>query len=411
MKKKVSVLGLGYIGLPTALLLAKGGNQVFGYDVDERKIGILKKGLLPFEEKGLKELFSQVKRIGTFFVTDTLQSADFYIIAVPTPQIHHEADLKYVFSALAKVKKIFKNDQTIVIESTVGPEDCQRKIIPYIKKFTQKFYFASCPERAIPGNTLYEMIHNARIIGGIDKEDCAKVKRLYSTFVKGEIFTTTPTIASTCKVMENSFRDVNIALANEFAQIAEDLGFNVWEAIELANKHLRVKILQPGPGVGGHCIPIDPWFLVAASKNNDLLTISRNINDYMPSHVLKAVKGLIQKNGLKSPKIGILGYAYKKNVDDARETPAKEVIRLLKRKFRVLVNDPYVSSVPQQNTGLHKLLTTVDIVVLLTNHDVYRQISFKKYPNILLVYDSHNLFKKGNFRGSQAQHIVLGVGE
>jgi len=410
MNKTVSVLGMGYIGLPLALLLANAGYKVNGFDIDKKRIDLLIKKRLPFEEKGLEDLFKKVNKSNNFKPSTKLVESDYYIVAVPTPHKNHEADLIYVFRALSFIKKVFKDGQTIIIESTVGPRDPVKKIIPYIKKWGQLYHFAVCPERAIPGNTLSEMVGNARIIGGLTKNDSLLAKLLYESIVCGEIFLTSTTVAATCKVMENSFRDVNIALANEYAKIAEELRFNVWEAISLANKHPRVSILSPGPGVGGHCIPIDPWFLAASSKNADLITTSRNINDGMPAFVSKSVEKFIKKEKITNPKVGILGYAYKKNVDDSRETPSKEVIRLLKRKYKVLVSDPFVSISSEKMLDLDKLLTSADVVVLLTDHEVFKSIHFSDYPNILMVYDSRNLFNSKNFINSHAKHVILGVG-
>lgn len=410
MKLTIEVIGMGYIGLPTALLLAEAGHNVYGVDINEEKIGSLQKGNLPFEEKGLKELFSKVKSFGHFSVSSNLKPADVFLIAVPTPQIDHKSDLQYVFSALTKIKEVFKDGGTIIIESTVGPTDCERQIIPEIIKMGKKFRFACCPERAIPGNTLYEMVYNARIIGGHTLEDAVYVRDIYATFIKGEIFTTSSTVASTCKVMENTYRDVNIALANEFARIADEVGFNVWEAISLANKHPRVNILQPGPGVGGHCIPIDPWFFTAISKQTDMILISRKINDNMPQYIVDRVSKLLSKLSLKKPTIGILGYAYKKNVDDFRETPAEEITFLLSKKYKVLINDPFVKNSPRRTIDLDDILNQSDALILVTDHEIYRKIDFTKYPNIKFIFDTRNFFQKNDFNNSPILLYCLGKG-
>lgn len=410
MKIKVCVVGLGYIGLPTALLLAKARHQVYGVDVDQKKINQLQAGCLPFDENGLDDLFKKVQQTGNFLSGIELQKSDIFLIAVPTPQINGEADLSYVFKALDKIKEVFEDGNTIIIESTIGPLDSEKRIIPFIQEFGKKFRFTLCPERAIPGNTLYEMTHNARIIGGLTESDAEFIKKLYSTFVEGDIYITNPTVAAVCKVMENTYRDTNIALANEFAKIADEIDFDVWRAIELANKHPRVNILQPGPGVGGHCIPIDPWFLTAVSKQTDLILVTRKVNDGMPGYVSKQVEKLIQKHNIKNPIIGILGYAYKKNVNDTRETPAEHIMEFLSKNYKLLLYDPYVKEVKLEIIKLDKLLEVVDVVVLVTDHDEYKDINFEKYLNIKFIYDTRNLFTSANIGNSSVKLYTLGKG-
>ena len=365
---------------------------------------------MPFEEKGLNELFDEVKRVGTFHLVSQIHPADIFIIAVPTPQENGEADLTFVLKAIDEIGKVLKDGDTIVVESTVGPVDCEKRIIPYLERLERKFHFASCPERAIPGNTLYEMVNNARVVGGLTEEDSAYVKGIYSSFVKGEIYTTTPTIASTCKVMENTYRNVNIALADTFVKIADEIGFNVWEAIELANKHPRVNIHQPGPGVGGHCIPIDPWFFAALSKHSQFIVKALNINNQMPEYVVDQLEKIIRQNNLLEPVIGVLGFAYKKNIDDARETPSKEILDLLKEKFTVILNDPYVKQAPHPLQCLEELLKEAEVVVLTTDHDEYKNIRFSDYPNIKIVYDTRNLFISDNIKDSLVKLYKMGVG-
>jgi len=410
MKKTITVLGMGYIGLPTALLLADVGNEVFGFDIDNRKIEKLKKGMLPFEEKGLKSLFDRVLTKNTFSPVSKIEKSGIFLIAVPTPQKNAHCDLSFIIQALDSIKDVFEEGNLLVVESTVGPTDCEEKIIPEIKKFGRKFHFAYCPERAIPGDTLSEMVINARIIGGINKEDAILAKEIYSTFVTGDVFTTDLKVASACKLMENTFRDVNIALANEFALIADEIGFDVWKAIELANKHPRVNIHQPGPGVGGHCIPIDPWFFVGESSKSILIKKARETNNEMPLYVCQKVKKLIKKFKIYKPIIGILGYSYKKNVDDFRETPAEQIITNLSKDYKVLVNDPYIKNPPIKMVNLQTLLTKSEVLVLVTDHDCYKEISFKKYPQINFVYDTRNFLQENNTKESNIKIYKLGEG-
>lgn len=407
MKKTISVLGLGYVGLPTALLLADAENKVDGFDIDKEKINKLKRKKLPFSERGLGKLFAKVIKKKTFTPSSTLQLADVFIIAVPTPQINKRADLKYVFKALDLIRDVFKSGDTIIIESTVGPRDCTDRIIPYISKWGQMFQFAHCPERAIPGNTLFEMINNQRIVGSENRKTALAVKKLYSSFVKGKINISNTTIAASAKIMENTYRSVNIALANEFAQIAHDLNFNIWKSIELANKHPRVHIHQPGPGVGGHCIPIDPWFFVGDGNGASLIEAALEKNISMSKYIASKLKKNIKMLGITKPVIGVLGYSYKKNVDDFRETPAEPLIKLLEKKFSVLTSDPKVNSAKRKMLPLREVLFKSTVIVLITDHSEYKKIKFAKHPNIKLVYDTRNLFTQNNFEDSSAKHLVL----
>lgn len=405
--KKVSVLGMGYIGFPTALLVANSNIEVQGFDVDVKKINKLKKKKVIFEEKGLSDLFQSVNSKKRFIPTTKLEKSDIYIIAVPTPQDKGSADLKYVFSALSEIKKVFDDGGLIIVESTVGPRDCVDKIIPEIKKWNKQFYFAHCPERAIPGNTIYEMVHNDRIIGGMDEKSKALTAQLYSQFVFGNLYKTDTTTAAACKVMENTYRAVNIALANEFAQISSTLDFNIWEAIQLSNKHPRVNIHTPGPGVGGHCIPIDPWFFINASKKEGIIEKSLLINESMPEIISKEVATLIKEHNIKTPKIGILGYAYKKNVDDSRETPSKTLFDILSKKYKTEINDPHIDN--EDFLDLKQLLSSSNVVLVSTDHDLYTKINFKKYPNIKFIYDTRSLFNTSKVEGTNIKLYKLGT--
>lgn len=410
--KKVTVLGMGYIGFPTGLLLADAGFEVYGFDIDKKRITILKNGELPFKERGLKELFQNVKSKKTFSPVEKIEPADVFIIAVPTPlSKDNKADLSYIFSALEDIKTVFKDGNLIVLESTVGLLDCDKKIIPRIAKFGKKFHFAHVPEKAIPGNTLYEMVQNDRVIGGLTREATEVTAKIYSSFVKGQIIFTTTKVAAVSKVMENTFRDVNIALANEFAKIADELDFDVWEAITIANHHPRVNIHQPGPGVGGHCIPIDPWFLIGESSQTKIIPLARSINDGMSDYICNKINNLIKKYKIENPIIGILGYAYKKNVSDFRETPAEYLIKLFEGKYKVFINDPFVTTSSREMIGLEKILNKSEVIILVTDHDIYQQINFNKYPNIKFIFDSRNLFNNNNFKKSKVKLYKLGGGK
>lgn len=406
METKVCVLGLGYIGLPTSLLIANSGVKTLGFDIDKNKIKSLNKGRLFFEEKGLKRLFNEVKKKKTFNASTKLENSDVFVISVPTPTKKGSADLKYIFRALNLIKPYIKKDNLIIIESTVGPRDCVDKIIPEIKKWKVKFKFAHCTERAIPGNTIKEMVNNDRVIGGIDKESSLAAKKIYSKFSKGNIYLTDTITAAACKVMENTFRSTNIALANEFAKLASRLNFDVWKAIYLANKHPRVNIHYPGPGVGGHCIPIDPWFFVNKRDKNSIIKLGLEVNEKMPHYVRDNVKALINKHRLKNPKIGLLGFAYKKNVNDYRETPAEIILNTFRKEYKVFVNDLYIKK--NDFVSLDYILSKADVIVLITDHDDYRNIKFSKYPNVKFVYDTRNLFDLNNFIKSKTKLYKLG---
>ncbi len=408
MKKmnSVSVLGLGYIGLPTALLLAEQGVDVFGFDISSEKKSLLRKGHLPFEEKGLSELFEKVKKKNCFHITDEVKSSEYYLISVPTPQVNGHADLIYVVQALKSIESQFKAGQTIIIESTIGPRDCVDELIPIVKKWKIPFHFAHCPERAIPGNTLFEMVHNDRIIGGDTPDSAQKVADLYKQIVQGPIHLTNTIVAASCKVMENTYRAVNIALANEFAQLAEELHFNVWDAISLANKHPRVHIHQPGPGVGGHCIPIDPWYFVGNSKNAVLIETALKKNESMSEYIARQIESELNILKIIKPIIGILGYAYKKNVDDSRETPAEPLRKLLEKKYSVLVTDPFVKRNFIQSE--EEVLNEAQVWVIVTDHDHYKELNFSDFPQLKFIYDTRNCLSNEQLKSFKGKYKSLG---
>ncbi len=408
---KVCVLGLGYIGLPTALLLAQ-KHQVVGVDVNKRIVDTLNSGKLPFEEPGLDELMRSAK--GNFSASQKVEGADVFLIAVPTPLEGSMkiADLKYVRSAAEMISPNLKNENLVILESTVPPGTSERLVLPILKRSKQKnFYLAHCPERAIPGKTISEMVNNDRIIGGIDKISAEKTKELYSSFVKGNMYLTDANTAEFVKLMENTFRDVNIALANEFAQIAEELKINVWEAIDLANKHPRVKILKPGPGVGGHCIAIDPWFLSTNSTKLKIIPLARQINDSMPNVVLQIVRKLLK--GTKDATISVFGVAYKGDVDDARETPATKFIKLAENEgFVVKVHDPFVKDFEYKILDLNEAVKDSDCIVLITDHTAFKQVDPQKIAGLMrkrCLVDTRNILDHEKWK--QAGFIVEVLGK
>ncbi len=371
----VTIVGLGYMGLPTASLLATHGYKVVGVDINQEKVNSLNRGVIPFEEPGIKELVLGAMESGMFSATTKMPESDIYIVAVPTPHQNGKCDLTYVVAACEDVAKSAKNNSLIIIESTIKPNTCEKYVAPIFAKKALKVDIVHCPERAIPGNTLFELVHNDRIIGGLTEKASARAQELYRSFVKGEIFLTSAINAECAKLMENTFRDVNIALANEFSMIAQDIGFDVHESIKLANRHPRVNILSPGPGVGGHCIPIDPWFLTEDTKKAKLITTARNVNDHKP---IWCCEEIVKKFNLKAgSKIGLLGVAYKKDVDDARETPAEAFLHYFKEhKFKVKAHDPFVPKWESPMTDFEELKVWADVLVIVTDHTVFKKYDF-----------------------------------
>ena len=403
---KICILGLGYIGLPTACLFANAGYEVIGVDVNQETIGKLNQEKLPFEEKGLEELFENALPNMRFKTRP--EAADVFLIAVPTPLDKEAkmADLRYVRAATKSISNFIKEDNLVILESTVPPGTCERLILPMLKN---KAHLVHCPERAIPGNTIHEMIYNDRILGSNENESGELAKEIYSSFVKANIHLTNLRTAEMVKIMENTFRDINIALANEFAQIAEESGVNIWEAIELANKHPRVDILKPGPGVGGHCIAIDPWFLVENSVRSRIVNLAREINESMPRHVLRLVKEL--GIGTHST-ITVFGVAYKSDVDDTRETPALKFIKLAENEgYNVKVHDPLVKIFEYAILGLEDAVEDSDCLVIITDHSKFKDIDPREISKLMRaknVVDSRNILDKEIWKKTGFNVRVLG---
>ncbi len=371
---KISVIGLGYIGLPNALLLARAGHEVIGVDINDGIVEKLKGGVLPFDEPGLQKLFEEAKL--KFKAQSMVESSDCYIIAVPTPLDSEMkiANLKSVKAASEAIAPHLKKDDLVILESTVPPGTSVNYVIPLLSKGKEReFLYAHCPERAIPGKTLTEMCNNDRILGGIDDQSRSAAIELYSGFSSGKLYACDVTTAEYVKLMENTYRDVNIALANEFALIAEEIGVDVWKAIELANKHPRVDILKPGPGVGGHCIAIDPLFMLAKTSNARLIPLAREINDSMAIHVVKHAKEMLK--GITNPTITLLGLAYKANVDDTRESPAFKVARIAETEgMNVRVFDPLIKDFDGNYGDIEAAAMQSDCLILVTDHDDFRSI-------------------------------------
>ena len=414
---KISVLGLGHIGLPTALLFASAGHNVVGIDTDKRKVDLLNSGELPFQESGLDELFKKAKN--NFRATTEVEESDVFLIAVPTPleERTKAADLRYVKSAAEMIWPHLKKGNLVILESTVPPKTTERILVPILEKSGLKagedFYVVHCPERAIPGKTIYEIVHNDRIIGGITPESAEVAKKLYASFVKGNIYLTDATTAEFVKLIENTYRDVNIALVNELAQIAEDYGINIWEAIELANKHPRVNLHKPGPGVGGHCIAIDPWFVIQNSSNGRMISLARYINDTMPNYVLRKVREMLKD--IHFPTVTVFGVAYKGNVDDARETPALRFIKLAENDgFKIKVYDPLVKEFEYPLLSLEEAVKDSDCIVVITDHEVFKFLDPEEIGRLMrhkFVFDGRNILDHKKWKKAGFTVKVLGNGK
>jgi len=408
---KISMIGLGYIGLPNALLLARAGHEVLGVDIRSEMVKKLSEGELPFDEPGLRELYEEGAK--NFRASTTVEHSDCYVIAVPTPLDSEMkmADLKAVRSATESIATVVRDGDMVVLESTVPPGTSRNFVLPVLRRAgVKKLLYAHCPERAIPGQTLKEMTGNDRIIGGIDEESVLRAKELYSSFVKGNLFVTDETTAEYVKLMENTFRDINIALANEFALVAEDIGINVWEAISLANKHPRVNILKPGPGVGGHCIAIDPLFMVAKTSKAKIIPLAREINDFMAIHVVKMARDMLA--GIEDPIVTVLGLAYKGNVDDHRESPSFKIEKVAQNEgISVRFHDPHVGDVHGNERDLAKALEDTDLIILSTDHDAFREIDPRKllvrHKNLI---DARNVLDHERWRKAGFNVRVLGDG-
>jgi UDP-N-acetyl-D-mannosaminuronic acid dehydrogenase len=375
---RVCVVGLGYIGLPTALLLAEAGHEVVGVDVDPLVLTQLDEGNATFAEPGLGDLLGRVRTSQRWRVRADAEPADAYVLAVPTPVRglgHKRADLGAVRAAAESVGRVLRRGNLVVLESTSPPGTTRDVLVPILENESglragEEFLVAHCPERVLPGRILHELVENDRVIGGIDPHSGEAARHLYGTFVRGEMHVTDATTAELVKLMENTYRDVNIALANEFALVAERVGVDVWRAIEVANKHPRVDLLRPGPGVGGHCIAVDPWFVVgAAPEFTPLITASRAVNDRMPMHVADLVGDALV--GLPGKRIVALGLTYKANVDDTRESPADEVIRHLEHGGADLRRH---DAVVAADVSVEEMAESADCIVLLVDHLAYKSL-------------------------------------
>ncbi|WP_333605437.1 UDP-N-acetyl-D-mannosamine dehydrogenase [Novosphingobium sp.] len=411
IKPSVCVVGLGYIGLPTAAVIARAGCKVLGLDVSQKVVDTINRGEIHIEEVDLDGLVHAVVSRGLLSASTQVAPADIFVIAVPTPfDKNHAPDISYVLAAGRTIAPVLKAGDVVILESTspVGTTEQLRDMIaqmrpdlkvPGLTAETPDISIAYCPERVLPGHILEELTNNDRSIGGVTPRCARKALAFYKRFVRGECITTDARSAEMTKLVENAYRDVNIAFANELSIVADKMGLDVWEVIRLANRHPRVNILSPGPGVGGHCIAVDPWFIVhGAPEETPLIRTARGVNDGKMHHVIAKAEALVEAH--PTAKVACLGLAFKANIDDFRESPARFVASRLARKFggRIHIVEPYAAGLPIEftDTGVTQIdiddaLETCDILIVLVDHDVFRVVPLAERAD-KLVYDTRGIW-------------------
>ncbi len=395
---RISIIGLGYIGLPTAAVLSDRKQRVIGVDLNPKTVATINQGKIPILEPDLDQIVRRAVQEGFLRATTVPEPADAFLIAVPTPLTeHHKPDLSYIESAARSIAQVLKKGDLVILEST-SPVGTTERMAGWLAeerpdlRFPQsagektEINIAYCPERVLPGHILRELVENDRIIGGLSERCAERAVALYRLFVRGQCITTDARTAELCKLTENAFRDLNIAFANELSFICDEQRIDVWELIQLANHHPRVNILQPGPGVGGHCIAVDPWFIVdSAPEQTRLIRTAREVNDRKPHWVIEKVKRAVQ--GIPSPCIACLGLSFKADIDDLRESPALEIVSTLAREGvgKLLVVEPHIAALPPNLSAFSHVVWTdketaidqADIVLLLVNHSAFRKIDPK----------------------------------
>jgi UDP-N-acetyl-D-mannosaminuronic acid dehydrogenase len=411
---RVAVVGLGYIGLPTAAALATRGIEVIGVDVNPDIVKSIDRGEAPFVEPDLAVAVSGAVAMGNLSASLDMPHADAYIIAVPTPFLaDHSADVSYIRSAVESIAPKLQGGEIVILESTSPPGTTRQisewlaearpdLVLPHQTDAGADISVAHCPERVLPGRIMIEMVTNDRVVGGITPRCAARAKAVYRVFAQGQIVESDAASAEMAKLVENSYRDVNIGFANELSLICEKLKLDVWEVIRLANHHPRVNILTPGPGVGGHCIAVDPWFIVAAAPElSRLIRAAREVNDHKPKHVAETV---VEKAGrFNSPRIACLGLAFKANVDDMRESPAVDIVVEIADRLpevEIFVAEPYSNGLPMelanranvQLTRAAEAVELADIVVLLVDHDQFRTMNRSLLAG-KVVYDTRGAWR------------------
>ena len=414
------MLGLGYIGLPTASMFATSGLKVIGVDINEQIVNGLQNGQLHIHEPGLQTLVQDAIQSGNLVIRNQPETADAFIIAVPTPfKEEKKADMRFVRSAAESILPHLKKGDLVVLESTSPPRTTVDLLVPILERNGLKagsdFLLAYSPERVLPGQILRELVENTRVIGGINPSSAEAGRDLYAAFVRGEIILTDATTAEMVKLMENTYRDINIAAANEFSRLAEKFGVDVWEAIALANRHPRVRILNPGPGVGGHCISVDPWFLVeAAPELTPLIRIARQVNDSQPVHVVQFCHATL--GDLEGKTIAVLGLAYKADIDDLRESPALQVAHgLCQAGARVTAYEPFKKDFHQTGyetfTDLQPAIADCDALLLLVAHTELRNLDpgqIARQTKARIAIDTVNGWSKEKWQSAGFQFFRLG---
>lgn len=414
----ICVVGLGYIGLPTATILAVNDAAVLGVDLRRNIVDGINRGESLIEEPGLAALLKTAAKSGNLRAAMEVAPADVFIIAVPTPVTEtKQADMACVVEAAASLVPHLRPGNLVILESTSPPGTCRDLLRPILEQSGLKvgtdLFLAYCAERVLPGSILEELVNNDRVVGGVTPESARKARDLYARFVQGEIILTSATTAEMIKIVENTFRDVNIALANEIALLCENLGIDCWEVARHANRHPRVNVHQAGPGVGGHCIAVDPWFLVEAfPETTGLVRGARERNDAMPRHVADTIASLLAD--VNSPKVAVLGLAYKADVDDTRESPAiKVAAMLLEKGMSVLCCDPHARTAPVPVGTLQACLADADLAVLLTDHAEFRKLNPQDAAAAMRhcrLYDTRNALDHAAWTEAGFEVTVLGVG-
>ncbi|MDA8442933.1 MAG: nucleotide sugar dehydrogenase [Peptococcaceae bacterium] len=417
-RKTICIIGLGYIGLPTAAMFATHGHKIIGVDVNDYVITALNDARSIIEEPYLDILVQAAVKSGNLKAQKVPDEADVFIIAVPTPiKPNKTADMSFVIEATQSIVPHLRAGNVVVLESTSPPGTVDDIIVPILAEsgleIGEQVMVAHSPERVLPGRILIELVENNRIVGGINQRSAEVVKDLYKTFVKGEIYLTDAKTAEMCKIMENTYRDVNIAFANELAIISEKMGINVWDVIKLCNKHPRVNISQPGPGVGGHCIAVDPWFIVEKYPDEtQIIALARRTNDSMPAHVTDRIDAILAP--IDGPrKITILGVTYKQDVDDLRESPIIHLIELLQQRhdYQISIVDPHVKNSKFETEEFIDAARGSDLVVLGVQHKVFAELDFKSVAAVMRnknILDTRNFLNGKELEDLGFQYYLLG---
>ena len=394
---KICIMGQGYIGLPTAALFTRNHCEVVGVDINEQIVENLNKGIIHIEEPGISDIIKNAVKNKVYTASLTPEKADAFIITVPTPYIveNYSCDLSYVITACETIIPYIEKGNTVIIESTIAPMSTDETIKPIFEKagfkIGEDLFLAHCPERVLPGRIIEELIHNDRIIGGVTPECAVKASEVYGQFVEGDLMLTEAKTAELSKCMENTFRDVNIALANELAKICAEIGVNALDVIEMANKHPRVNLHSPGPGVGGHCLAIDPYFIYAkAPETAKIIKLARDTNNSMPDFVCEYVNKIISEG-----KIAVFGVSYKGNTGDDRESPAYEIIAKLSTKYEIAIHDPHIEN--PNFVSFEEAVKDASLILVLCDHDEFKDMDYDYINKSMaksVIFDTKNIIKE-----------------